>query len=90
VVKIFDDGVKFRSTYDGKLIEFTPEKSMEYQRMIGADINMAFDECIPYGVTYDYSKKATEKRISGWRDVLSKIKDQKSPSESEGKMKIQN
>jgi len=65
LVKISDDGVKFRSTYDGKLIEFTPEKSIEYQRKIGADLLMAFDECIPYGSTYDYSKRATE-RTHGW------------------------
>jgi len=61
LVKISEDGVKFRSTYDGQLIEFTPEKSMEFQRKIGADINMAFDECITYGSNYEYSKKATER-----------------------------
>jgi tRNA-guanine transglycosylase len=61
LVKISEDGVKFRSTYDGQLIEFTPEKSMEFQRKIGADINMAFDECTYYGSTYEYSKKAIER-----------------------------
>jgi len=82
VVKISEDGVKFRSTFDGTLIEFTPEKSMEFQRMIGADINMAFDECIPYGSSYEYSKKATE-RTHHWllRSIgqyqKSNIKDQK-------------
>lgn len=58
VVKIDADGVKFRSTYDGQLIEFTPEKSMEYQTKIGADINMAFDECTYYPATHEYAKKA--------------------------------
>lgn len=61
LVKIEEDGVKFRSTFDGSLIEFTPEKSIEYQRQIGADINMAFDECISYGVDYQYAKEATER-----------------------------
>jgi len=61
LVKISEDGVKFRSTFDGTLVEFTPEKSMEYQAAIGADINMAFDECMPYGSNYEYSKKATER-----------------------------
>jgi len=61
VVKISDDGVKFRSTFDGELIEFTPEKSIEYQRKIGADLMMAFDECITYGSSYKYSKEATER-----------------------------
>ncbi len=61
VVKITDDGVKFRSSFDGALIEFTPERSMEFQRQIGADINMAFDECTYYPATYEYTKKAMER-----------------------------
>lgn len=65
LVKISDDGVKFRSTYDGRLLEFTPEKSMEYQEMIGADINMAFDECTYYPASYEYAEKAM-KRTHEW------------------------
>lgn len=65
LVKISDDGVKFRSTYDGRLIEFTPEKSMEFQRQIGADINMAFDECTYYPATHEYAEKAME-RTHNW------------------------
>ncbi len=65
VVKISDDGVKFRSTFDGQLIEFTPETSMEYQRKIGADLNMAFDECTYYPATHDYTEKAM-KRTHEW------------------------
>ena len=65
LVKISEDGVKFRSTYDGTLIEFTPEKSMEYQRQIGADINMAFDECTYYPATHEYAEKAM-KRTHEW------------------------
>jgi tRNA-guanine transglycosylase len=61
VVKISEDGVKFRSTFDGKVIELTPEKSIAYQKMIGADLLMAFDECIPYDVSYQYTKEATER-----------------------------
>ncbi|MDO8496993.1 MAG: tRNA guanosine(34) transglycosylase Tgt [bacterium] len=61
VVKIDEDGVTFRSTYDGKVIEFTPEKSMEYQRQIGADLIMAFDECTYYPATHEYAKKAMER-----------------------------
>jgi len=61
IVKISEDGVKFRSTFDGKVIELTPEKSIAYQKMIGADLLMAFDECIPYGVSYQYTKEATER-----------------------------
>ena len=61
VVKISEDGVKFRSSFDGALIEFTPERSMEFQRQIGADINMAFDECTYYPATYEYTRKAMER-----------------------------
>ncbi len=61
VVKISDDGVLFRSTYDGKLIEFTPEKSIEYQKKIGADIIIAFDECAPYPSSYKEAKRAMER-----------------------------
>ena len=61
VVKISEDGVKFRSSFDGELIEFTPERSMEFQRQIGADINMAFDECTYYPSTHKYAEKAMER-----------------------------
>ena len=61
VVKISEDGVKFRSSFDGALIEFTPERSMEFQRQIGADINMAFDECTYYPSTHKYAEKAMER-----------------------------
>jgi len=65
VEKISDNGVKFRSVYDGQLIEFTPEKSMEYQKIIGADMNMAFDECTYYPATHEYTEKAM-KRTHEW------------------------
>ncbi|GAB4219583.1 MAG: tRNA guanosine(34) transglycosylase Tgt [Candidatus Microgenomates bacterium] len=78
LVKISDDGVKFRSTFDGSVIEFTPEKSIEYQRQIGADINMAFDECIPYGVSYEYTKAATERTHRWLERCIKEIKNQKS------------
>ncbi len=77
-VKIGDNGVKFHSIFDGSIIEFTPEKSIEYQMKIGADIMMAFDECIPHGVDYEYTKKATE-RTHRWliRCIDYKVRQQK-------------
>lgn len=65
VVNISDDGVKFRSTFDGALLEFTPEKSMEYHAKIGADIVMAFDECTYYPATHEYAEKAM-RRTHEW------------------------
>jgi tRNA-guanine transglycosylase len=58
VEKISEDGVMFRSVYDGALIHFTPETSMDFQKAIGADMNMAFDECTYYPATHEYTEKA--------------------------------
>jgi len=80
VVKISEDGVKFRSSFDGALIEFTPEKSMEFQRQIGADINMAFDECTYYPATYEYTKKAMERTHEWLKRCINYRKDQKNPN----------
>ena len=48
ISKISDEGVKFQSHHDGSYHMFTPEKVMEIQHAIGADIIMAFDQCVPY------------------------------------------
>jgi queuine tRNA-ribosyltransferase len=45
---IEEDGVAFRSHLDGSLYRLTPERSIEIQRLLGADISMALDECTPY------------------------------------------
>ena len=56
--KIKEEGVKFKSHIDGSMHFFTPERVMELQRSIGADIIMAFDECTPYPCDYDYAKRS--------------------------------
>ena len=56
--KIKEEGVKFKSHIDGSMHMFTPENVMEIQRVIGADIIMAFDECTPYPCDYDYAKRS--------------------------------
>lgn len=58
--KIKEEGVTFKSHIDGSKHIFTPENVMEIQRIIGADIIMAFDECTPYPCGYDYAKKSME------------------------------
>jgi queuine tRNA-ribosyltransferase len=58
--KITEEGVRFQSHLDGSYHFLTPEKSMEIQRSIGADIIMAFDECTPYPCDYTYAKKSME------------------------------
>lgn len=56
--KITEEGALFRSHIDGGKHLFTPERVMDIQREIGADIIMAFDECPPYPSTYEYAKKS--------------------------------
>ncbi|MDC6406637.1 MULTISPECIES: tRNA guanosine(34) transglycosylase Tgt [Maribacter] len=56
--KIKEEGVKFKSHIDGSMHMFTPENVMEIQRVIGADIIMAFDECTPYPCDYNYAKRS--------------------------------
>ncbi|MBO4215142.1 MAG: tRNA guanosine(34) transglycosylase Tgt [Bacteroidaceae bacterium] len=58
--KIKEEGVEFRSHIDGSKHFFTPEKVMDIERTIGADIVMAFDECPPGTSDYEYSKKSLE------------------------------
>ena len=56
--KITEEGVKFQSHIDGSYHYFTPEKAIDIQRSIGADIIMAFDECTPYPCDYAYAKNS--------------------------------
>nr|MDD3719905.1 tRNA guanosine(34) transglycosylase Tgt [Candidatus Gracilibacteria bacterium] len=61
LVKITENGVHFRSYIDGSKHFFTPEKVMDIQNNLGADIIMAFDECAPGDSTKEYAKKAMER-----------------------------
>jgi queuine tRNA-ribosyltransferase len=54
--KVTEEGVQFRSHIDGSLHMFSPEKVMEVQQQIGADIIMAFDECTPWPCAHDYAE----------------------------------
>nr|WP_314493823.1 tRNA guanosine(34) transglycosylase Tgt [uncultured Chryseobacterium sp.] len=72
--KMSEEGVKFKSHIDGSVHLFTPEKSMEIQRQIGADIFMAFDECVAYPSEYNQVKKSMDmthrwlKRCMDWNE----------------------
>ena len=61
--KISEEGVSFKSTLNGDQLFLSPEKSIQIQNAIGADIMMSFDECIPYPATYDYAKKSMERTL---------------------------
>ncbi|MEH6307105.1 tRNA guanosine(34) transglycosylase Tgt [Olivibacter sp. CPCC 100613] len=60
VRKIKEEGVTFRSHIDGSKHLFTPENVMDTQRVIGADIIMAFDECTPYPCDYRYAARSLD------------------------------
>ena len=56
--KITEEGVAFRSPIDGSKHFFSPERAIDIQRSIGADIIMAFDECTPYPCDYKYAERS--------------------------------
>jgi len=58
--KIDEMGVTFQSHVDGSRHQFTPEKVIDIQRTIGADIIMAFDECTPYPCEFDYARDSMD------------------------------
>ena len=63
--KITEEGVNFSSHLDGSKHLFTPEKVMEIEEALGADIAMCFDECCPYPSSYEYTKSSME-RTTRW------------------------
>lgn len=58
--KITENGATFRAHTDGTYHEITPERSVEIQHLLGADITMQFDECIPLPAPYSRAKDAME------------------------------
>jgi queuine tRNA-ribosyltransferase len=58
--KIKEEGVRFQSHIDGSYHFFTPERAIDIQRSIGADIIMAFDECTPFPCDYGYARRSME------------------------------
>ena len=77
--KMSEEGVKFKSHIDGSYHFISPEKSMEIQRQIGADIFMAFDECTPFPCEYNQAKLSMElthrwlKRCIDWTKTHKEI-----------------
>ena len=59
-VKLDDDGVTFKSIYDGHRVKWTPEENMAIQQKIGADIVMQLDQCAPYPAEKDFVARAVE------------------------------
>ena len=63
--KISEEGVEFKSHLDGSKHFLSPEKVMEIENALGSDIMMAFDECVQYPSTYEYTKQSME-RTTRW------------------------
>ncbi|MDO8430532.1 MAG: tRNA guanosine(34) transglycosylase Tgt [Candidatus Taylorbacteria bacterium] len=61
LVKIDEEGIDFKSIIDGSSHRFTPERSIEIQHTIGADIIFAFDECTSPHASYEYQKEAMDR-----------------------------
>lgn len=61
--KISEEGVTFKSHLDGSKLFLSPEKSIEIQNKLGADIIMSFDECAPYPCDYEYMKNSVERTL---------------------------
>ncbi len=67
LAKVSEDGVTFKSHHDGSLHYINPEKSIEIQHNLGADIIFAFDECTSPNETYEYQEEALE-RTHRWAE----------------------
>ncbi|HZS88698.1 MAG TPA: tRNA guanosine(34) transglycosylase Tgt [Chloroflexota bacterium] len=65
--RVDEDGVSFRSHIDGSIHRFTPERVIELQEALGADIIMPLDECLPYGVDQPAAEEALE-RTQRWAE----------------------
>ncbi len=70
--KITGDGVIFQSPLDGSQHIFTPESVIEIQEMIGSDMIVCLDECIPYPSAYEYTKDSTDRTIQ-WAQKSKKV-----------------
>src|SRR3989339_1107232 len=83
LAKIDEDGVTFRSHINGEMYRLTPEKAIDIQRDLGADIIMAFDECTPNQTDHSYAKSAME-RTHRWAERCVKRWDENNRMSSQG------
>jgi queuine tRNA-ribosyltransferase len=81
MVKVTEEGVLFRSYIDGSKHFFTPEKSVEIQKGLGADIILCFDELPPFHTGYDYTARSLE-RTHRWEERCLRFHQHTLPGES--------
>ncbi|WP_414657644.1 tRNA guanosine(34) transglycosylase Tgt [Deinococcus sp. VB343] len=71
--KITEEGVIFKNHLDGSRVDLTPERSIQVQQALGADVIMAFDECPPYPAERDYIKASLERTVR-WLERCHNVK----------------
>src|SRR5512137_857763 len=77
--KVSEEGVTFQSHLDGSSHFLTPEKVIEIQRVLGSDIAMVLDECVPYPSPYEYVKVSVA-RTSSWAKRCLQVRQEKDPA----------
>ncbi len=80
VFKVTDEGVEFKSHFDGSRHSLSPEQILEFQVDLGSDIIMPLDECVPFPTTESYAKIAMERTTLWMKRTLAafkKIPDEK-------------
>ena len=81
LARVTEEGVRFQSHWDGSYHHFTPEKVVEIQRSLAADIIMTLDECVPFPATFEQAKRACDFSLD-WAEKC-KREHERSGSESE-------
>ncbi|HAT68449.1 MAG: tRNA guanosine(34) transglycosylase Tgt [Candidatus Yonathbacteria bacterium RIFOXYC2_FULL_47_9] len=84
LAKIDEDGVTFKSYRDGSEHRFTPERSMEIQHNLGADMIFAFDECTSPAAPYEYQREAMDRTHRWAKRSLDAHKANKEASAKQG------
>lgn len=84
MARVDDDGVTFKSILDGSEHRFTPEKSIEIQHAIGADIIFAFDECVSPTESYERQKQAVDRTYEWAKRCLAEHKKYEARSPEKG------
>jgi queuine tRNA-ribosyltransferase len=75
ISKISDEGVKFQSHYDGSYHMFTPEKVIDIQHGLGADIIMSFDQCVPYPADRQLAQDGVDRTYQWAKQCLTRHKE---------------
>ncbi len=77
--KVSEEGVTFQSHLDGSSHFLTPEKVMEIQKVLGSDMAMVLDECVPYPSPYE-SVKVSMERTNRWAKRCLQVRDENDPA----------